>query len=126
MDLQKALNIERLTHWTNEAGESLCFSVGDDEAEIKRQVNAGISRLYRLDDGDAWLVTRLERFGKRVELACLCFEGRNMAKWAKIIKIEAKKAGVDVIRFHVKNDAVARLVRFTGAKKRETVYEVVI
>ncbi|MDX8400898.1 MAG: hypothetical protein R8K20_11735 [Gallionellaceae bacterium] len=124
MDLQKALKIERLKRWTHEASENLYVSVGDDEQEIKRQVNCGQANLYKLNDGESWLITRAETIGQRSELACLCFEGRNMAKWAAVIKTEAKQAGFDCIRFHVKNNAVARLVRFTGAKKRETVYEV--
>lgn len=123
---KKTLKIQCLRHWVNEADEGLLVSVNDDYDEIKAQVNSGISKLYKLNDGESWLVTRLETIGSRLELVGLCFEGKNFATWANVIISEARKAGIDCVRFHVKNEAVARLVRFVGAKKRETVYEVKI
>ena len=121
---QKALIIEQLKQWVNEADEGLLISVNADYDEIKAQVNSGISKLFKLNHGEAWLVTRLERIGTRLELVGLCFEGKGFAKWSKVIVREAKAAGIDCIRFHVRNEAVARIVRCVGAKKRETIYEV--
>ena len=126
MLFRSTLKIQHLKCWVNEADEGLLISVNDDYDEIKAQVNNGISRLYKLNDGEAWLVTRIESIGSRLELVGLCFEGKNFATWAKVIISEARKAGIDCVRFHVRNEAVARLVRFSGAKKRETVYEVKI
>ena len=119
---EKGLKIERLDGWNNEADQSLIVSVGNDYQLIKDMVNHGSAKLYKLDDGDAWLVARVE--GN--ELVCMCFEGVGMAKWARAIIQEAKKAGLASVRMHTNSRAVARIARSVGATIKETVYEVIL
>lgn len=98
--------------WSEAAEAGLRVAAGDDMADIRREVKAGIAHLYRLDSGDhgGWLVTRQD---SPTELCLVCGEGKGFRVFAPEILRRARERGLTV-RTHVQRRGMIRLWQRLG------------
>jgi len=104
--------------WSPFLASGLAFAVGDDEAEIAKQVNQGIAQAYSFDDARAFCVLRMDSS----EFVVVCFEGEGLVDYCHLLIESARAARAKTIRFHTKNKAVGRMVREFGVEEKETVF----
>lgn len=113
------MKIERLQQWTNEAEEGLCYAMGEDRDIIAAAVNAGRLECFRLWDGAAYMVTRVER---GVVTVC-CYQGERALEAAQWVFERARLLGLRRVRFHTPRPGLARLLKGFGFEHREHVFE---
>lgn len=99
--------IERLRTWTSEADIGLCYAIGADREELVAGVNRGGLELFRLWDGEAYMVTRVQRG----TITVCCYQGARLLEAAAWVIARARALGLRRIRYHAKRPAIARLVR---------------
>lgn len=99
--------IERIRTWTSEADLGLCYAVALDREELVAGVNRGRLELFRLWDGEAYMVTRVERGTVTV----CCYQGARLLEAAAWVIARARELGLRRLRYHTKRPAIARLVR---------------
>ena len=109
---------ELLPKWTPAAAAGLGETLGDDRDKIASQVDVGIAQLWRLNDGESWMVTRVEQ----TELVVCCYKGKNAVEVMGLLFAAAKRQRLTSIRFHTQRPALARMVAKFGFDECETVF----
>lgn len=107
-----------------EARPGLVGTFGDDELELEREVADGLAHCWRLEDGSAYLLTRLEIAPQGDELVIICAKGRGVADAMPAIQQRARELGIGSIRFHTPTPALGRLAGRYGFAEVERVYRV--
>ena len=87
--------------------ERLKISLGADCKILADQVAAGEAELWECDDGDAYMITRVDYN----HLVVCCYEGKNIKQAAPHLIDAAKKNGQKFLRFHTKREALGRLLK---------------
>lgn len=113
------MKIERIRQWTQEAEEGLCYALGEDRDIIAASVNAGRLELFRLFEGEAYMVTRVERGTVTV----CCYQGGRTREAAEWLFEHARRLGLGRVRFHTRRPGLARLLKGKGFEHREHVFE---
>ncbi len=90
-----------------QAAPYLSKSVGDDGVALKKQCDSGIAQCWRLQKGQAYMLTRAEN----KELVVCCFEGENLGEIITGVIQAVKNSGFSSIRFHTKRPAILKLIR---------------
>lgn len=114
------MRFERLPSLRLAEIETDTFGGSADRDIIADEIERGISELWRIDDGKAYMVTRMETD----ELVIVAFQGKGLANVAPILVETAKRHGLDSIRFHTKRPALARLLKHWQPEHVEHVYRV--
>lgn len=91
--------------WSNEAEAGLAEAIDPHRDGIASDVIEGRAELWKLDNGQSWMITR----GEGAELVIVAFQGANLRAWMRRLYVIAKSLGYKTARFHVLNPAVARL-----------------
>lgn len=109
--------------WSNEAEAMLLPAMGDDLAIIRREVEEGEAKLWRVD-GCGFVITRLEHYQEFSELVLVAFAGRESGVILERAQQVCRSLGVRSIRFHTSHNerAAARLVGRFGFQPVETVF----
>lgn len=116
--------IERIP-WSLTAARALRVALNGYDAEFQREVERGVARLWCINGGEAYLITRLESAaGHPPELVVCAFAGRGLRAIAPAIIAAARAHGCATIRFHATRPAIGRMTRALGARLREYVYEI--
>jgi hypothetical protein len=113
------MKIERLQHWSQEAEEGLCYALAGDRDIIAAQVNAGRLECFRLWDGAAYMVTRVQGG----VLTVCCYQGERAKEACEWVFERARLLGLERVRFHTSRPALARLLSGFGFEHREHVFE---
>lgn len=107
--------------WSDEAESALAISMMEDCQVLKRQVQVGVSELWRFKKGldiDLWMIVRRE-FN---ELVICCVEGVGLMSLVKLIEDSAISSGCTSIRFHTKKKGIVRMMDSVGFGLKEFVY----
>lgn len=118
--MAQKLVIEKLPRWTAEAEQGLGASLGEDAAELARQVNAGRAELWRIN-GDTYMVTRVHRTASANELVVCCLAGHGLREIVPVVLATARRDGRRGVRCHIKRPGMARLLAPFGFAERERV-----
>lgn len=110
------MKLERAT--ADQIGGHIGTAAGDDLTGILDEIRQGIAEAWRVDEGAAWLVTRIE--GR--ELVVVCFEGRDLLRLTRDLFTVARQQGLETIRAHAKHRGIFRMFRMLGAQEAERVY----
>jgi len=102
--------------WSESTLSDLRDSCSDDVDFIRTDVEKGLAHLYHIVDKgvSVWAVTRTEAIKGGTELVVMCVGGKGMRKAGKALIAAGKKNGFISIRYHTKNEAVARLYSMYG------------
>lgn len=103
--------------WCEEAARGLDVAVGSDGDQISYEVKNCISKLWRVDNGRAWVVTREE--GR--ELVLVCVQGCGVVAVVDAVIKKARKAGFKTMRAHTKRRGLLRMFEPVGAYEKEFV-----
>lgn len=114
--------VTRWRGWPPEADEALRVSMGDAAADIRAEVMAGVSDVWRI--GETWAVTRVERIKSSAEMVIVCLEGKKSETATDVLYRVAQANGIGSIRFHTQRQSLARLVHRFGPVETERVYRV--
>lgn len=106
--------------WNKEAEHNLKAAIDGDADWIRREVNRGISALYKCAD-DGYIVLRYER--DQEEVALVLGEGKNLKKWVPIVEELSRKWGAKTIRTHIQRPGIKRLYESLAWRQREIVME---
>ena len=79
----------------------------DDGEALKVQCDSGIAQCWRLQKGQAYMLTRAEN----KELVICCFEGQNLGEIITGVIKAAKNSGFISMRFHTKRPAILKLLK---------------
>lgn len=110
--------------WSPLAERALRYALGGYEAEFRRQVVAGHARLWSVNNGEAWIITRTEIVaGHAPELVVCCLAGRGLHDIAPAIIEGARLSGCATIRFHTARKGLGRMARRYGFRRIESVYQ---
>lgn len=92
-------DFERVS-WSREALDALAAALptADDRHVIACQVLDGICRLWKIDGGKAWMVTRVENPGP--ELVIVAYQGERCREVMGIVHAEATRQSIRNLRFH--------------------------
>lgn len=111
--------------WGAELAAGIEATVGDDGAAIARDVQTGAAAGWRINDGAAYLVTRMECIADRVEFVVVAAQGRGLLEIAPILYDAARQAGCARVRWHTQRPALARLIgRAFDVREVERVFSV--
>jgi len=114
------LKIQRVAGWCEEAERGLSETFGHDHDLIVQGVNAGSLELWRLWDGGAWMITRVE---DRV-LTCCCYQGSRVRDAMAAMIAECHRLGMRAIQFYTRRPGLARLLAEFHPEPQETVYRI--
>lgn len=112
------MKIEKIFPWSDEADSGLSGALGADRAQIVAGVNSRGLECYRLWDGAAYMVTRVEDR----ELTVCCYQGTRSAEAFEWVRSQCKSRGIRSIRIHSAQSAVGRLLRKFDFRLAEYVY----
>lgn len=113
-----ALTLEKRSAWCAEAERNLAKTFGNDREAIIARVNAGTMELWKINGGQAWMVTRAA-FGV---LTVCCLEGSGLAGIAPAIMRIAISNGMEAVEFWTRRPGLARLLRAFNLEQLETGY----
>lgn len=116
------MRLERAS--AEQIGDSIARAAGDDLPGILEEIRQGIAEGWRVNGGEAWMVTRIEHTPHGRELVVVCFEGRNLAGITPQIIERARVAGMASVRAHTNRPGCARIYERSGAVEVERVYRV--
>lgn len=108
--------------WSREAEKRLAISAGGDLGLIRREVETGVSALFRGldgDDDDGFCVLRYEPECR--EMVLVLGEGRHFKKWLPVIVEYSKKMGAKTMRTHIKRPGLIRWYEKSGWFQSEVV-----
>lgn len=110
--------------WSSLAERALRCALGGFEAEFRRQVTAGHARLWCVNAGEAWIITRTEIVaGHAPELVVCAMAGSRLHEIAPAIIEGARLSGCATIRFHTVRRGLARMCQRYGFRHMESVYQ---
>lgn len=115
-----ALVFEKRARWCDEAQRGLSQTFGHDREAIIESVNAGRFELWKIEDGNIWMVTRVDRG----VLTVCCLQGRGLPCLAPILYRIAQRSGMHAIEYWSKRPALARALKRAGFmfRPQETAY----
>lgn len=103
--MEEKITVEKITF--AQAAPYLAKSLQGDDLALKQQCDNGIAQCWRLQRGQAYMLTRAEN----KELVVCCFEGQNLGEIISSVIKAAKDSGFVSIRFHTKRPAILKLIR---------------
>jgi|SRR5581483_5882640 len=112
------MKIEKIRQWTPELEAGLSQTFGRDHDLIVESVNKGWLEAYRLWDGEAYMITRVE-LGV---LTCCCYQGGRLVEAMDWMRARSSALGLTAIVFHTKRPALARLLRKFNFQHEEHVF----
>lgn len=98
---------ERLPTWSPELEAGLSKTLRRDRAAIVAGVNGGWLEAYRINSGEAYMITRVEKG----VLTCCCFQGRGVAAVMQWMWDRCEALGLTDIVFFTQRPALARLLK---------------
>jgi hypothetical protein len=101
------MKIEKIFPWSAEAERGLSRTFGRDLTEIIAGVNNRSLECYRLWDGQAYAVTRVERS----ELTICCYQGARLVEAMRWMRAQCQRRGIRAIRFHTARPGMHRLLK---------------
>lgn len=101
------MKIEKVFPWSAELDTGLSDVFGRDYAAIVKGVNRRWLEAYRLWDGEAYMVTRVEHG----VLTCCCYQGSRVVEAMRWMRGRSAALGLKAIDFHTKRPALQRLLR---------------
>lgn len=116
------MKIEKIRQWCPEVEQGLSDTFGHDHDAIVEGVNQGWLECYRLWDGQAYMVTRVERG----VLTCCCYQGARVCEAMRWMRARASALGLHAIVFFTRRRGLARLLREFGPSAEETVYRIAV
>jgi hypothetical protein len=118
----RPLKFERRAQWCVEADAALSQTYGHDHDLIVQGVNCGALELWKLWDGEAWMVTRMEAG----VLTCCCYQGSHVRDAMQHMVDDAQRLGLKAIVFFTRRPGLARLLSEFKPEPQETVYRISI
>lgn len=118
----RTLKVERVRHWCAAADAGLSETFGHDYEQIVAGVNGGWLELWKLWDGEAWMVTRVEAG----VVTCCCYQGVNVRDAIQAVVDDARRLGLRAVVFFTKRRGLARLLKEFRPTAEETVYRIAI
>jgi len=112
------MKIEKIRHWCPELEQGLALTFGDDHDEIVESVNRGWLEAYRMWDGEAYMVTRVEKG----VLTCCCYQGARVVEAMAWMRSRSAALGLTHIMFFTRRPALARLLRKFNFELSDYVY----
>lgn len=114
------MKIEKIHPWTGELDRGLEGTYGHDYAQIVEGVNRRWLEAYRLWDGAAYMVTRVENG----VLTVCCYRGSRVLEAARWLRSRAAELKLSGFVFFTRRPGLARLLRAGGLPfaQEETVY----
>lgn len=112
------MKIEKIYPWSDEADRGLSRALRGERDEIVAGVNARGLECYRLWDGTAYMVTRVEAG----ELTVCCYQGGRTIEACAWVRAQCQRLGLRSIRFHTPRPALQRLLKKFNFKLDEYVY----
>lgn len=112
------MKIEKIFPWSDEADRGLSMCLGRDREAIIRGVNERGLECYRLWDGQAYMVTRVQEG----ELTCCCYQGSRLVEACAWMRAQCQRLGLTAIRFHTKRPALERLLHKFNFEHEEHVF----
>jgi hypothetical protein len=116
------LKVELIRHWCDEAERGLSETFGHDRGLIVHGVEVGVLELWKLWDGDAWMVTRVEAG----VLTCCCYQGVAVRDAMRAMVGECRRLNLRAIQFFTRRKGLVRLLRDFEPEEQETVYRIAI
>jgi hypothetical protein len=101
------VKIEKVFPWSPELDAGLSDVFGRDYAAIVDGVNRRWLEAYRLWDGEAYMVTRVEQG----VLTCCCYQGTRVVEAMRWMRERSVALGLKAIDFHTRRPALARLLK---------------
>jgi hypothetical protein len=101
------MKIEKIFPWSPELDQGLSETFAGDYAEIVQGVNARQLEAYRMWDGAAYMVTRVEKG----VLTCCCYQGSRLVEAMDWMRARSSQLGLTDIVFFTKRPALQRLLR---------------
>jgi hypothetical protein len=101
------MNLQKLPRMTAQASDSLREVTAEDHDSVIREVDAGTSELWSVDD-HSYLVTCVDTLSR--ELIVSCYVGRDVLVIADVLYRIARKQGLCAVRFFTKRPALARML----------------
>lgn len=112
------MKIEKIHIWCPELEEGLRDTFGRDHDAIVDGVNRYGLEAYRLFDGEAYMVTRVEKG----VLTCCCYQGARVVEAMRWMTERARALGLHAINFHTRRPGLKRLLREFPFKLDEYVF----
>jgi hypothetical protein len=101
------MKIEKIYPWCGELDQGLSEVFGNDYDAIVRGVNARHLEAYRMWDGAAYMITRVE-LGV---LTCCCYQGARVVEAMRWMRGRSAALGLHAIVFYTQRPALARLLK---------------
>lgn len=90
-------------------------ALGNDTELLRTQVNTGTARLWMINNGESFAITRAEHD----TLVVCCYQGRSYNEAMKLIMRHAQIEGFTFIRGHTYKKGIARMMRRLGGTEIE-------
>lgn len=106
------MKIEKLHILDNEGIAALSETLGGYAEFFKDEIKRGASELWRIDNGESYAITRLERdeWLNETTLVCCCYKGANLKQWTKHLLSICDKNKWNA-RLHTTNKTISKLMR---------------
>lgn len=98
------MKLERINTWTPEAEAGLEKALGQYPEAIKCGVGAGVMELWRINDGESWMVTELR--GDR--LLIWCYQGARLRELLPALQRVASRNGCRGVRCWTRRPGLVR------------------
>jgi hypothetical protein len=118
VSLSAPLRIEKVAQWCDEAERGLNQTLGYDRDQIVAAVTSGVCELWRLWDGEAWAVTRVEMG----VLTCCCYQGTGARAWMRWLMEQGERMKLTAIQFYSRRPGLQRMFSEFKFEALETVY----
>jgi len=102
-----SVKFEKIRSWCDELDRGLSETLREDRELLADGVNGGWLEAYRMWDGQAYMITRVER-GK---LTCCCYQGARVVEAMQWMWDRARALGLTDIVFFTRRPGLARLLR---------------
>jgi hypothetical protein len=101
------VKFEKVRPWCEELDRGLAQTFGHDHDAIVAGVNSGYLEAYRMWDGAAYMVTRVE---KGVLTVC-CYQGERVVEAMRWMNARSRMLGLHAIVFYTRRPGLARLLK---------------
>lgn len=100
----------RVRLWCTQAERALANTFDGELEVIRELVDLGRFDLYEIDDGRAWMVTRIDGD----VLTICCYQGRDLARDAPLVIAAARRRGLGELGFLTRRPALGRMLARFG------------
>lgn len=108
--------------WSEAAERGLSKVLGTDRDAIAADVRAGRHQLWKVDDGESWMVTTVDAATR--ELIVCCFQGSKLRQHQDALYAIAQRNDLRGVRWFSESPAFARYFRAYPVKCIGYVYRV--